>query len=172
MSERSVATNITLMLVLFGLMTGASLAQAADVTPLMSKDLPEIPGREVLMITVEKAPGGADPILPTPFRIGETSAAALAAVGLAVSEVWKLRTGRDQDRSVPTPTLVEDDDGIDDVVQPAAARGAAGEQALEELHVGGDDDGCGPIFHRKPHLVTQVALAFTPHHQLAPFALE
>jgi quercetin dioxygenase-like cupin family protein len=62
MSERSVATNITLMLVLFGLMTGASLAQAADVTPLMSKDLPEIPGREVLMITVEKAPGGADPI--------------------------------------------------------------------------------------------------------------
>ena len=26
----------------------------------------------------------ADPILPTPFRIGETSAAALAAVGLAV----------------------------------------------------------------------------------------
>jgi quercetin dioxygenase-like cupin family protein len=62
MSERSVATNITLMLVLFGLMTGTSLAQAADVTPLMSKDLPEIPGREVLMITVEKAPGGADPI--------------------------------------------------------------------------------------------------------------
>ena len=28
--------------------------------------------------------GVADPILPTPFRIGETSAAALAAVGLAV----------------------------------------------------------------------------------------
>jgi crotonobetainyl-CoA:carnitine CoA-transferase CaiB-like acyl-CoA transferase len=44
--------------------------------------------------------GGADPILPTPFRIGETSAAALAAVGLAVSEVWKLRTGRDQDVAV------------------------------------------------------------------------
>jgi hypothetical protein len=38
--------------------------------------------------------GGADPILPTPFRIGETSAAALAAVGLAVSELWELRTGR------------------------------------------------------------------------------
>ena len=27
--------------------------------------------------------GGADPILPTPFRIGEASSAALAAVGLA-----------------------------------------------------------------------------------------
>ena len=37
-----------------------------------------------------------DPILPTPFRIGETSAAALAAVGLAVSDVWRLRTGRHQ----------------------------------------------------------------------------
>jgi quercetin dioxygenase-like cupin family protein len=62
MNERAVWKNRTLVLVLLGLMTGASLAQAADVTPLMSKDLPEIPGREVLMITVEKAPGGADPI--------------------------------------------------------------------------------------------------------------
>jgi len=40
--------------------------------------------------------GDADPILPTPFRIGETSAASLAAVGLAVSDIWKLRTGRSQ----------------------------------------------------------------------------
>ena len=39
----------------------------------------------------------ADPILPTPFRIGETSAAALAATGLAVSDLWQLRTGRKQD---------------------------------------------------------------------------
>ena len=31
--------------------------------------------------------GDSDPILPTPFRIGETSAAALAAVGLAVSDL-------------------------------------------------------------------------------------
>jgi quercetin dioxygenase-like cupin family protein len=61
-NERSVGKNRTFMLVLLGLLTGASLTQAADVTPLMSKDLPEIPGREVLMITVEKAPGGADPI--------------------------------------------------------------------------------------------------------------
>ena len=41
-----------------------------------------------------------DPVLPTPFRIGETSAAALAAVGLAVSELWELRTGRRQDVGV------------------------------------------------------------------------
>jgi crotonobetainyl-CoA:carnitine CoA-transferase CaiB-like acyl-CoA transferase len=46
--------------------------------------------------------GAADPILPTPFRIGETSAAALAAVGLAASDLWALRTGRHQDVAVDT----------------------------------------------------------------------
>src|SRR5467141_110990 len=46
--------------------------------------------------------GDTDPILPTPFRIGETSAAALAAVGLAVSELWELRTGRRQEVAVDT----------------------------------------------------------------------
>ena len=44
--------------------------------------------------------GDADPILPTPFRIGETAAASLAAVGLAVSDLWQLRTGRRQGISV------------------------------------------------------------------------
>ena len=37
--------------------------------------------------------GGADPILPTPFRIGETAAAAVGAVGLGVSALWELRVG-------------------------------------------------------------------------------
>ena len=46
--------------------------------------------------------GPLDPILPTPFRIGETSAAALTAVGLAVSDLWSLRTGRGQDVAVDT----------------------------------------------------------------------
>lgn len=46
--------------------------------------------------------GGADPILPTPFRIGETAAASLAAVGLASSDLWKLRTGRGQQIAVDT----------------------------------------------------------------------
>jgi len=41
-----------------------------------------------------------DPILPTPFRIGETSAAALGAVGLAVSDLWELRTGHGQEVAV------------------------------------------------------------------------
>ena len=44
--------------------------------------------------------GGTDPILPTPFRISEASSAALAAVGLAVSDLWHLRTGRQQKVSV------------------------------------------------------------------------
>jgi len=46
--------------------------------------------------------GGTDPILPTPFRIAETSTAALAAVGLAVSDLWELRTGRRQEISIDT----------------------------------------------------------------------
>src|SRR5688572_26475898 len=46
--------------------------------------------------------GGADPVLPTPFRIGETSAAALAAIGLAASDLWDLRTGRRQEIAVDT----------------------------------------------------------------------
>ena len=34
----------------------------ASVTPLMSKDLADVPGREVSMITVEYPPGSVDPI--------------------------------------------------------------------------------------------------------------
>lgn len=46
--------------------------------------------------------GGADPILPTPFRIGETSAAAVAAAGMAASDLWELRSGRLQEVVVDT----------------------------------------------------------------------
>ncbi len=44
--------------------------------------------------------GGADPVLPTPFRIGAAGAAALAATGLAAADLWELRTGRRQAVSV------------------------------------------------------------------------
>src|SRR5436305_7203448 len=44
--------------------------------------------------------GGGDPVLPTPFRITETSAAALAATGLAAADLWELRTGRRQQVAV------------------------------------------------------------------------
>ena len=46
-------------LVLLCLMTGTAAAQQPKVTSLMTKDLPENPGREVLVITVEHAPGGS-----------------------------------------------------------------------------------------------------------------
>ncbi len=46
--------------------------------------------------------GGGDPILPTPFRIGEAGTATLAAVGLAVSDLWKIRTGRGQGIAIDT----------------------------------------------------------------------
>src|SRR5262252_8126587 len=44
--------------------------------------------------------GGSDPVLPTPFRIGAAGAAALAATGLAASDLWELRTGRRQQVAV------------------------------------------------------------------------
>src|SRR5215471_1764773 len=44
------------------LIAGALTAQEAQVTPLMSKDLPEFPGKEGLMLTVVYPPGASDPI--------------------------------------------------------------------------------------------------------------
>ena len=49
-------------LVLLCLMIGTAMAQQPNVTSLMSRDLAENPGREVLMITVEHAPGGSSSI--------------------------------------------------------------------------------------------------------------
>src|ERR1700704_4939711 len=62
--------NKILSLVVLCLVTGKLMAQQptanqaphASVTPLTSKDLPEFPGKEVLMITVEYPPGSVDPI--------------------------------------------------------------------------------------------------------------
>ena len=52
----------TLSLLLLFLMTNTATAQQPDVVSLMSKDLTDFPGKEVLMITVEYPPGGADPV--------------------------------------------------------------------------------------------------------------
>ena len=59
-----------------------------------------IPGWDQQRAAEVEFSGGTDPILPTPFRIGETAAASLAAVGLAVSDLWELRTGRRQNVKV------------------------------------------------------------------------
>ena len=55
-------TTTLLALVLLSLMTGTAMAQQAKVTSLMSKDLPESPGKDMLMILVEHAPGGSSPV--------------------------------------------------------------------------------------------------------------
>jgi quercetin dioxygenase-like cupin family protein len=55
-------TTKLIALVLLCLMTGTAMAQEPKVTPLMSKDLAEYPGKEVLMITVEHVPGGSSSI--------------------------------------------------------------------------------------------------------------
>ncbi|MBM3621013.1 MAG: CoA transferase [Alphaproteobacteria bacterium] len=39
---------------------------------------------------------GGDPVFPTPFAIGSAGAAALGAIGVAASDLWRLRTGRGQ----------------------------------------------------------------------------
>jgi quercetin dioxygenase-like cupin family protein len=44
------------------LIAGALSAEEAQVTPLISKELPECAGKEALMITVVYPPGASDPI--------------------------------------------------------------------------------------------------------------
>lgn len=43
---------------------------------------------------------GADPVFSTRFKIGETCAAVVGAIGVAVSDIWEMRTGRRQRASV------------------------------------------------------------------------
>jgi crotonobetainyl-CoA:carnitine CoA-transferase CaiB-like acyl-CoA transferase len=43
---------------------------------------------------------GADPVFSTQFKIAETCAAVLGGVGLAVSDIWELKTGRPQHVSI------------------------------------------------------------------------
>lgn len=51
-----------ILVFLLSLISGTLMAQEPKVTSLMSKDLTENPGKELLMITVEHAPGGSSPI--------------------------------------------------------------------------------------------------------------
>lgn len=43
---------------------------------------------------------GQDPVLSTSFRIGETCAAVLGGVGVALNDIWELKTGRRQQTSI------------------------------------------------------------------------
>ncbi len=71
---------------------------------------------------------GADPFFRTPFRIGEVSAAVLAARGVAANDLWELRTGRRQKIAV-------------DARAAAATSLSGGEETLLK----GDDGGYHPI---------------------------
>ena len=62
MQQRRTIMKISrVMPVLAFLIAGTLVAQDAQVTPLMSKDLAECPGKEGLMITVVYPPGASDP---------------------------------------------------------------------------------------------------------------
>jgi len=56
---KSTAISLFVLLVVTSTLTGAT---EPDVVTVMSKDLPDIPGKEMVMITVEYPPGGADPV--------------------------------------------------------------------------------------------------------------
>ena len=61
--------------------------------------MPQAALRELLglaRVAGEADIAGADPVLKTPYRVGAAGAAALAAVGIAASDLWRLRTGRNQ----------------------------------------------------------------------------
>src|SRR3989454_5158001 len=61
-TKEATMTTKLVALVLLCLMSVTAMAQEPKVTSLMSKDLTENPGREVLMITVEHAPGASSAI--------------------------------------------------------------------------------------------------------------
>jgi crotonobetainyl-CoA:carnitine CoA-transferase CaiB-like acyl-CoA transferase len=68
-------------------------------TPL-SYDILSLLGRQRREDDRLEIVGGSDPVLRTPWRIAEAGTAALGAVGLAVSDLWRLRTGKPQAVSV------------------------------------------------------------------------
>ena len=55
-------TNKVVTLLLLCLIPGTLMAEEVKVTTLMSRELTDIPGREISMILVEYPPDGSDPI--------------------------------------------------------------------------------------------------------------
>lgn len=62
MYKKSTMKMAAIPLLLLFIMTGAAMAQDIEIVTLMSKDLKELPGKEITMITVEYPPGWADPV--------------------------------------------------------------------------------------------------------------
>ena len=61
--------------------------------------------------------GSNDPVFVTPWRIAETGSAALGAIGLAVSDLWRLRTGKPQAVTIDRRAAAE---------RSSTARGSSG----------------------------------------------
>jgi quercetin dioxygenase-like cupin family protein len=62
MYKKSAIKMTTISLLLLCLMTSTVAAQELNIATLMSKDLKDNPGKEVVMVTVEYPPGWSDPV--------------------------------------------------------------------------------------------------------------
>lgn len=62
MYKESTMKRTVISLLLLFLMTSGVTAQDVEVVTLMSKDLKEAPGKEVVMVTVGYPPGWSDPV--------------------------------------------------------------------------------------------------------------
>ena len=98
--------------ILLCLVTSAAMAQEAKVTSLMSKELAENPGKEVLMITVEYPPGSVD-------RIHRHNAQAFVYL-LEGSIVMQVRGGKEVTLT-PGQTFYEGPDDVHVVGRNASA---------------------------------------------------
>jgi quercetin dioxygenase-like cupin family protein len=58
----TIAKLVLMLVCLMSIMFIPQESKEAKVTPLMSKDLTDLPGKEGMMITVEYPPGSSDPI--------------------------------------------------------------------------------------------------------------
>jgi quercetin dioxygenase-like cupin family protein len=61
-NRRKTTATLKILTVLACAVAGASAAEPVRVTDLMTKALADVPGKEVSMITVDFAPGAADPV--------------------------------------------------------------------------------------------------------------
>ena len=62
MKQNRYMRDVALVAVLLGASAARLIAQEAVVTPLMTKELPDMPGKEALMITVDYPPGSSDAV--------------------------------------------------------------------------------------------------------------
>ena len=59
------------------------------------EELMKIRGRQYLE-QGELRISGMDPVMDSKFKLGEVAAAAHASVGVAINDIWELKTGRRQ----------------------------------------------------------------------------